>query len=327
MESTNEKHWYRKRENAKLQWCNTILTAEYWVDLRENTGCNQESYINYDQLWQSWERDEITWQFPAFFPHSKWCIGYNYQAELKPTSQGTGAATPRKAWRPTSSMRWWMRFWSRCWSAWRIAGEPHGDCTNHSPRSGMPNKWDELQKTMACLTYAWCQLWVTSPHIFFPLIIRTWSSLPSLIHHLNVKLSGNDPNFPEVHLSRLCQTVQVLCCHVCFPCFPYFQIFPESQDLAIPNIDFITFMFFFQVFPKFALVFGIFPRFQGWIPARFSAASTFPQRFRRTAARSAASAPWRSCGAWWRTPRISARRCALARAGRGAVGMHHEMWL
>ena len=38
-------------------------------------------------------------------------------------------------------------------------------------------------------------------------------------------------------------------------------------------------MFFFStVFPKFALVFGIFPRFQGWIPARFPAAS-FPQRF------------------------------------------------
>ena len=130
----NEKHWYRKRENAKLQWCNTLLTAEYWVDLRENTGCNQELYINYDQLWQSWERDEITWQFPAFFHHGKLCIGYNYQAELKPTSQGTCAPTPRKAWRPTSSMRWWMRFWSRCWSAWRIAGEPHGDCTLAIPQ-------------------------------------------------------------------------------------------------------------------------------------------------------------------------------------------------
>ena len=143
-----------------------------------------------------------------------------------------------------------------------------------------------------CLLSNLC-LMPTLSHIpthFFPidnydLIIST------IFHHLNVKLSGKDPNFPEVHLSRLCQTVQVLCCHVGFPCFPYFQIFPESQDLAIPNIDFIMFMFFFQVFPKFALVFGIFSQVSGWIPARFSAASTFPQRFRRTAARSAASAP------------------------------------
>ena len=145
MESTNERHWYRKRETAKLQWCNTLLTAEYWVDLRENTGCNQELYINYDQLWQSWERDEITWQFPAFFPHSKLCIGYNYQAALKPTSQG-GRCSDSQESLATDIIDAVMdallkpllkRMKDRRGSPWRL----------HQLPKKWPNKWDELQKT------------------------------------------------------------------------------------------------------------------------------------------------------------------------------------